>query len=262
VRTEARWVVLGGLGSIGKRHVANLRTLGIEPLIVDPAGGATVYEPLPSDRVVIASPSRFHEEQLAALGPRVHAILVEKPPALTGAGWREVRDACPRLAVGFNWRFHPIVKMFKGGDFEGVEIISFENARLFPGAAHLTDRAQGGGIVLTSAVHSIDLLCHLMGGPAELEEGQAAENQLFARLRHARGLSSVTMVWDWLGKECRRVIFYSSSSPSGVMAFLGLPCNMYLDMMRAFVEYADTGNPGDLCTAEQAQWVMDIADAF
>ena len=262
MRTKARWVVLGGLGSIGKKHVENLRTLGFDPLIVDPAGEMATYETRPSDRVVIASPSRLHEEQLAALGPRVRAILVEKPPALTGAGWKAVRDACPRLAVGFNWRFHPTIRALKGSDFDGIELVSFENIRWFPGGAHLFDTKQGGGILLTSGVHSIDLLCHLMGGPAEVESSGVSENQLFARLIHPRGWSTVTMVWDWIGKVCRRGTVYSSSSGRISMLLLTLPCDMHLDMMKAFVEYADTGNPGELCTAEQAQWVMDIADAF
>lgn len=258
--TPPRWVVLGGLGSIGRKHVANLRTLGIDPLIVDPAGDFPDYETRPTDRLVIASPSRYHMEQLARIGPCVHAVLVEKPPALTGEGWRLARNACPRVAVAFNWRFHPTIKALRWGDFDSLELISFENARLFPGGPHLFDKEQGGGIVLTSAVHSIDLLCHLMGGPADFEDGKASENQMFVRLRHPRGLSAITMVWDWIGRECRRLMIYSGNRIG--MDLLHLPCDMHLDMMREFVEYAETGEPGNLCTAEQAQWVMDIADAF
>jgi len=253
--------VLGGLGSIGKTHVANLRTLGIEPLVIDPAG-VFFWDPRPTDAVVIASPSRFHEEQIAELGPRVRAILVEKPPALTGAGWRAVRDACPRLAVAFNWRFHPMVADFKGHEADAFEIESFENAKRFPGGPHLFDKKQGGGILLTSGVHSIDLACYILGGPPEVWSHGESEDMMYLGMNHPRGVSATRLLWGWIGAENRRIMSCRLEHGDVRIGVLDTPCDMHLDMMKAFVEYAETGNPGELCTAEQAQWVMDVADAF
>jgi hypothetical protein len=261
VLAPSRWVVLGGLGSIGKVHVANLKTLGMEPLVLDPRGSME-WDPQPTDAVVIASPSMFHESQVAELGSKVLAILVEKPPALTGNGWRTVRDACPRLAVAFNWRFHPIVEELVTREFDGFELEALENAHLFPGGPHLFDRTRGGGIVLTSGVHSIDLACYALGGPPVVQSHGSTDDMMYLGMEHPRGCSAIRLLWNWIGSENRRISAYRFDRDEVRMGILVTPCDMHLDMMRAFVEYAETGNPGKLCTAEQASWVMDVADAF
>src|SRR5579864_5075 len=102
-----------GIGSMGRRHLENLRELGCEV-----AGGrlpdADAFAP---DAVVIASPTGAHLEALRWSTERgVHAF-VEKPIAAAGAGVSEVHTAAEAagltVAVGYNLRFHPAVEAIR-----------------------------------------------------------------------------------------------------------------------------------------------------
>src|SRR4051794_1172544 len=90
-------IVLGG-GSIGSRHLRNLKKLGVTDVgVVEPdalrreqlarAEGATSYPTLDQalsqrpDIVVIASPSSMHVEQALVAARRSSHLFIEKPLA-------------------------------------------------------------------------------------------------------------------------------------------------------------------------------------
>jgi predicted dehydrogenase len=126
-RRLMRALVVGG-GSIGTRHLRNLKTLGIAPLaVVEPDTeqrrelnknvGVTVLESFEAgldwgpDLVVIATPSHLHVSQALEAAQKGCQLFIEKPLSYN-------RDSLPELCekidhsrlislVGCNMRFHP-----------------------------------------------------------------------------------------------------------------------------------------------------------
>ncbi len=99
-------IALIGLGSIGLRYAANFISCGVDVIGFDPdasrqealrqADGATVDSRAAAlsaaDAAVIASPNRFHLEDLAAAVDANCHVLAEKPLAHTLEGVDEVLD--------------------------------------------------------------------------------------------------------------------------------------------------------------------------
>lgn len=112
-------IFVAGLGSIGKRHLANARALGhdVEGGRLDDADG---FRP---EALVIASPTSAHTEALQwAVEHGVHAY-VEKPIAATPAGLEDLLDAADdarlTVAVGYNLRFHPAIEAIRDAVLSG-----------------------------------------------------------------------------------------------------------------------------------------------
>jgi predicted dehydrogenase len=116
-----------GLGSIGRRHLRNLRALGQQDILLYRTHRATLpdedLEGLPvftdlaqalaekPQGVVIANPTAAH---LGTALPAARAganLLIEKPVSHTLEGLDELREALAlnhaRAMVGFHFRYHP-----------------------------------------------------------------------------------------------------------------------------------------------------------
>lgn len=172
-----------GYGSIGKRHVANLRKLGYVPAIYDPAYPGdirferTIYEMC--DAVVIATPSLFHWGAVRACAERGRHMLVEKPIA-TGdvPGLQASLDlAASKNAIvmmGNNLRFHPCViaaKNWLSKSGIGKPLwASFTCATLSLKPLYLND-----GVLLNVGSHEVDLALHLLG-PAKVLSASVRRN--------------------------------------------------------------------------------------
>jgi predicted dehydrogenase len=117
-----------GAGSIGRRHLQNLKALGIAELaVVEPDGSrrATVAEESAAlefqhlddglnwspDFVVLATPTHLHAEQVLRVAGAGFDLFVEKPLIHTFSGLTQIADLCSRAnlisLVGCNMRFHP-----------------------------------------------------------------------------------------------------------------------------------------------------------
>jgi len=118
-----------GLGSIGRRHLRNLRALGQQDILLYRTHRATLpdedLEGLPvftdlaqalaekPQGVVIANPTAAH---LGTALPAARAganLLIEKPVSHTLEGLDELREALAlnhaRAMVGFHFRYHPVL---------------------------------------------------------------------------------------------------------------------------------------------------------
>ena len=187
-------LVVGG-GSIGQRHLKNLKTLGVGPLaIVEPdaarrklmeeagaeVGFASLEEGLAwqPEIAVIATPSHLHVTQgLAATQAGCHLFL-EKPLAHEPSGLNTLREEIERRnrisLVGCNMRFHPgpaKVKQLLGEKAIGRVLF----ARVHVGAylpdwrpwqdyrkSYSANASMGGGCIL-DGIHEIDLTCWYLG---------------------------------------------------------------------------------------------------
>ena len=194
-------VLVVGAGSIARRHMANLRQLGIRKLaatdpdagrlqpVIDELGvlgfadldeGLRIFQP---NAVFICTPPAFHIEQgLCALRGGAD-IFVEKPLSHRLDGVAELRAEAERLGrvaqVGYNLRFNPGLQMLKRLVEEDVtgRILwaRADVAQYLPDwrpwqdyrESYTARREMGGGIIL-DASHEIDYMLWLLGPPREL----------------------------------------------------------------------------------------------
>jgi predicted dehydrogenase len=194
-------VLVAGAGSIGRRHMANLRQLGtrrlaatdpdsgrLHPVVdelrveafADLEDGIRVFKP---DVVFVCTPPVFHVEQaLRALRSGAH-VFIEKPLSHCLDGVGVLRAEAGKLGrvvhVGYNWRFNPGIRRLKRLVEEGVagRILwaRAEVAQYLPDwrpgqdyrQSYTARRGLGGGIIL-DASHEIDYILWLLGPPREL----------------------------------------------------------------------------------------------
>lgn len=209
-------VLILGSGSVGKRHAANLHTLGARVSCMDPradrvaeAAEATplegTYTSLEDafassadfDGVVVGSPTAFHVDQSVAALEHGLPVLLEKPVSKDLASALRLQAAARKTGVpvlmGYTWRWWPPLLRAKQLIDEGA-IGTVLNVK-FTLSAHLADwhpweryqdffmssLALGGGALLDES-HWLDLLVWFFGPP----------NKLYAQVEHLSSLEIET----------------------------------------------------------------------
>lgn len=191
-------LVVGG-GSIGMRHVRNLRRLGIDSLgLYEPdAGrreqarresGPEVFDSLEAALrwepyfVVIASPTHLHVEQALEAARMGCHLFIEKPLSHTGEKLCKLAEEIERKGlvslVGCNMRFHPgparVRELLEKGAIGRVLFARVHTGSYLPGwrpgqdyrESYSANASMGGGCIL-DCIHEIDLARWYMG---EVEE--------------------------------------------------------------------------------------------
>lgn len=198
---RAHWPFLVvGVGSIGRRHIANLRRLGVRRLwAYDPQrervdevearwgvrGFASLDEALAAGPKVvwICSPPVYHIPQALAAARAGAHLFIEKPLSASLEGVdaliAEVEARNLRTLVGCNFRFHPGLQRLKAlVTREALGRVIFARAEF---GQYLPDwhpwedyrqgysarRALGGGVVL-DRIHEVDYLVWLFGPVEEV----------------------------------------------------------------------------------------------
>jgi predicted dehydrogenase len=194
-------VLVAGSGSIGRRHMRNLRQLGVRFLAacdpdaerLRPAAEELKAETYADfghalagfrpDVVFVCTPPVLHVAQaLAAVRAGAH-VFVEKPLSDGMERTGELRDAAQQLRrivqVGYNMRFHPGIRALKqivdSGVIGRVLWAHAEVGQYLPDwrpwqdyrQSYTARRELGGGIIL-DASHEIDYVVWLMGKPVEV----------------------------------------------------------------------------------------------
>ena len=200
-KAHASFLVLGA-GSIGKRHMANLRTLGVEHIgVYDPQvermaeaesrWGVRTFPSLEAaletrpQAVLVCSPPVYHIAQALAAAEAGAHLFLEKPLAASLDGVDDLLAAVEarnlRTLVGCNFRFHPGMQRLKALLAEGAlgEVIfaRAEFGQYLPDwhpwedyrRGYSARRDLGGGIVL-DRIHELDYLVWLFG-PVEQVQG-------------------------------------------------------------------------------------------
>lgn len=234
-----------GCGSIGRRHAANLLSLGHgvvgynrgkdrrESIARDL--GISVYADLDhmldkekADAAAICTPQHMHvEHSLAAIERGLH-LFVEKPVSHSMAGLDELEAAARQRSlithVGCNMRFHfgpATVKRYLDEGLLGRPLWSY-----FWGGMHLPDWhpdedyrqmysakiAQGGGVVM-DFVHELDLVQWFHGRPVDVAAitGHSGwldietEDMADAVMRFESGVQSILHI-DYLQRPFQRGI--------------------------------------------------------
>lgn len=235
-------LVVGG-GSIGRRHLQNLKVLGVDQLglveidfhrrrslsnecaAVEFADLDEGLDWLP-DCVVLATPSHLHAEQALHILRRGFDLLVEKPLCHTLELLPQLADLATRTnlisLVGCNMRFHPgpakvkelltqhrIGKLLFARIHSGSYLPSWR-----PGTDYQSNYAAreetGGGCIL-DCIHEIDLACWYLGDVEEvycfsghLSSLDIATEDVAALIcRHEDGVLSEIHL-DYVQRTCER----------------------------------------------------------
>ncbi len=176
-------ILVVGAGSIGSRHIKNLKTLGVEHIgIVDPVRGLPSYtlkEALKEkwDGVFICSPSSTHLRIALEVAKTKTPMFIEKPLSHNLVGLTQLEKLNQNIKpimIGYNIDFHPqfkkIQSILKKKTLGKVLGIRAEFGYYLPDWRPGTDYSQsysakktlGGGILLDD-IHEINLVYNLFG---------------------------------------------------------------------------------------------------
>ncbi len=196
-------VLVAGCGSIGRRHIRNLSSLGIKDFILcdpNPESLSKASEGLSAPvlcesfdaalnespgAALICTPSSMHLEMATELAERGVHVFIEKPLSNSLEGCDELAKTVENKGIvammGMCYRFHPVfqhVKNLLDSEVLGkVYHVNYHGGHYLPDwhpyADYRTEYASrsvlGGGVVLTS-IHGLDNIRWLFG---ETEECKA-----------------------------------------------------------------------------------------
>jgi predicted dehydrogenase len=237
-------LLIVGVGSAGRRHARNFRTLGCAVSAVDPredrlkecaTEGPLVgsYLSLESalaggkyDGFVVASPPYLHVAQMAAILDAVPQarILTEKPLSVSAQEARRLAAHQGQIMVGYTYRWWPPLREMRARLLNGA--IGAIRTMRFVMSAHLADwhpwepytdffmarRAHGGGALLDES-HFIDLMCWFLGPPesvvAQVDQVSSliidADDCVDILVRYSHGIR-VNLHLDLIGRPHERSI--------------------------------------------------------
>ncbi|MGE3539057.1 MAG: Gfo/Idh/MocA family protein [Candidatus Tectimicrobiota bacterium] len=190
-------ILIAGLGSIGRRHLDNLRQLGIHDIVLyrtrpealPEAAAVPVYTDLMQalatrpDMVIVSNPTAYHL-QIALPAARAGCpLFIEKPLSHTWEGVEEllavIQEQSLLSMVGFDLRFDPglcrIKDLLETESIGTVRAIQAQVGQYLPDWRPAQDYRhsmsarlnQGGGVIL-DLTHELDYVSWLLGPVAQL----------------------------------------------------------------------------------------------
>jgi len=194
-------VLVVGCGSIGRRHIANLRGLGVTDFVLcdtDPGvlkrASEGLEEPVletsleaalerGAHAAVVCTPSSMHIDMALALAERGVHLLIEKPLSHTLERVDELSALVRKKGVvammAMCYRFHPVftrlAAMLEAGEIGRVFHVNYYGGQYLPDwhpkadyrLEYAASKALGGGVVLTT-IHGLDDIRRLFGEVSEV----------------------------------------------------------------------------------------------
>lgn len=199
--------LIAGLGSVGRRHMRNLISLGETDIVLlrtrkatlpdDELAGYLVETDLAEalkrrkpDAVIVSNPTAFHLDVAIPAAEAGCTILLEKPISHSLERVRELHSAVQKsgakFLVAFQFRFHPgLVKakeLISNGEIGRVISANVHFGEYLPAWHPWEDyrlsyaaRADMGGGVVATQCHSLDYLPWLVGDKVESVLGYTAK---------------------------------------------------------------------------------------
>ncbi len=204
--SETVTVGIVGLGTHGANHARLLREMGHEVFGVDAdptarrefeeAFDRPAYES-PNDlfdrevdAVVVSTPNKFHQPTAVGALEAGLDVLLEKPLAHDLESAERIAETAERTGnvcmVGFHHRYRNVCRVARSyvesgylGDLTHIDA-KFVRRRGVPGRGtwYTSEEIAGGGVLLDTGAHCLDLLLYLSGWP-ELESVNAAVDSYF-----------------------------------------------------------------------------------
>jgi predicted dehydrogenase len=191
--------LIAGLGSIGRRHLRNLVSLGEKDIILFRTNQATLSDdelagfPVATnleealaqkpEAVIVANPTALHLDVAIPAAKAGCHLLIEKPVSNSLDGIAQLKEALAvsktKVLVGFQFRYHPglkqISKLLKEGIIGRPLSVRVHWGEYLPNWHPWEDYRQGyaarsdlgGGVILTLC-HPLDYLRWLLGDIQEL----------------------------------------------------------------------------------------------
>ena len=188
-------ILIAGLGSIGRRHLRNLRAMDVGELVLLRSGHSTLPDAelsgFPTERdigealqrhqpdaVVISNPTSLHLNVAIPAAEAGCHLFLEKPISHTMADVSTLVEVVNRrdlnVLVGFQFRFHPglhrIKELLEGGTIGKVVSVDVHWGEYLPAWHPWEDYRSGyaaredfGGGVLLTLCHPFDYLRWLIG---------------------------------------------------------------------------------------------------
>lgn len=220
-----------GCGFIGRRHLENVAVMpGVEAhAFVDARaeaaeaflrdfGGAyfttdpvRVFEDSNVDAVIIATYHDSHVPLALCAAAAGKHILLEKPVALSMEECRRlsvaVKQGGIRCSVNFKFRYAPSVLRTREAIPEPVLTVGQLAMERMPDKIWVRDPARGGGLILATACHVLDMVCYLnRSDPVRV---------------YAEGLPPVTGDWQDVDAASATLRFANGTIASLVLADAG-----------------------------------------
>lgn len=152
--------------AFAEKHGAERAYVSLESLLEDPA----------VDAVFIASPNSLHAAQTIQAAQAGKHVLCEKPMALTLEDCRAMIEACDKagvkLGLGFHLRHYSAhleaQRLIASGELGEVVFARVQESmrtpgRTFPAGWRNDPEMAGGGVIMSTGVHGLDLLRFLIG---------------------------------------------------------------------------------------------------
>lgn len=235
-------ILIVGLGSIGRRHLRNLRTLlpqaklaalRRQPSSEPPPGLDIEFHELSSaiafgpDAVIVASPATEHLLSTQSFIENQVPVLVEKPFAASLDGLPQLVEMAESrnvpLFVAYNLRFHPLLKQIRNllaqSSLGRILTIKAEVGQYLPDwrpGRHYqqtvsASRALGGGALLELS-HEIDYIYWMFGRPSQIyafggrlgDMKIDVEDVVSMTMRYGNGAPLVNITMDFLQRAVSR----------------------------------------------------------
>ena len=194
---KVKTALIIGSGSIGQRHIKNLRRIGIDDIIALRSKKGH-YKKIPKDLqvtevtswndaidkkpdiAIISNPTSLHLEAASTISNHVKVVFIEKPLSNSLDKCQELIDTLNKNQVvsfvGHNLMFHPIIKniikFYDENDVGEIINIQCQVGQWLPDwhpyedykKAYFSRKDLGGGVALT-LIHEIHLVIELAGQP-------------------------------------------------------------------------------------------------
>lgn len=254
-------ILICGVGSIGARHIRNLREIGFDDIILYRRDGSKIIEEfktLPSFTNIesalqtnpsiafICNPTALHLETAIACAKSGCHLFIEKPLGSSLEGVPQLQEVLRQTGkkcyVGYMMKFHPCVKKIEEWMQEGVvgELIhgTFHWGEYLPNWHPYEDyrfsyaglKGMGGGPVLTLS-HDIDLAMHLFGSVEHFLCMGNNNSDLEVDTEH---LVTVLMRFEG-GATASLNLNYLENPPRRIINILGNKCKIDFDYYRSKV---------------------------
>ena len=275
-------VLISGLGSIGRRHLANLESLGVREIAYHRSGKSTIEAPLPDnpsfqdldqalsefepDVVFVCGPSHTHlAVALKAADTGAH-LFIEKPLSNSIDNVAQLKKKSTEsgclVMVGYMTRFHPILSEIKqriAGDQIGKLIhIRSQWGEYVPDWHPWEDYRQtyaarqdmGGGPALTLS-HEIDMALWFMGEVKTVQGLSNMHSNLEIDTEHGIDL----LIGGTSGATANIHLDFYQRPPARDTEFVGTDGSIKFDYYRSRAEVFGREKP-------EPVEIIDISDSF
>lgn len=208
-KTLDKPILIAGLGSIGRRHLRNLKALGHRKFVLYRTGKSTLPDDetfdIPTEydlakalshkpvATIVTNPTALHMRVALAAAKSGSHLFLEKPISHTLDGVEElgslVREKSLKVQVGFQFRFHPglhqVKRLLEKNTIGPVVSVSAHWGEYLPGwhpgedyhQSYSAKKELGGGVLLTLS-HPFDYLRWLIGEAASVQAAQSQNGGL------------------------------------------------------------------------------------